>query len=94
MIGGVYIRRRTCYYDNVRSHFALAAHRRITVDNVNVKVEGNRMTIEVDLTKRGEVSVSKKSIFVANTNGFAKVEGHDGMKFSLNVIVPNPDAPR
>lgn len=63
------------------------------MENVNVKVQGDRMIIEVDLSKRGRVTKSGKSIFVADTNGFAKVDGKQAekMQFSLNVIVPNPD---
>lgn len=51
-------------------------------------VKGNTLTIEVDLTKNLGPSTSGKSDFVANTGGFMAVEGHDGVKMSLNVIKP------
>jgi hypothetical protein len=55
------------------------------MQNVAVKVEGNKLVIEVDLTKELGPSSSGKTILIASSEGNANVPGHEGMKFGLNV---------
>ena len=56
------------------------------MQNIDVKVDNNKLILTVDLTKRGGPSSSGKTIIVASTAGNAKIEGHDGLQFGLNVF--------
>ena len=53
--------------------------------NVDMKVEGNIMTIKVDLTKEFGPSSSGKTIIIATTEGNIAVDGHEEAKVGLNV---------
>jgi hypothetical protein len=53
--------------------------------NVEMKSEGNILTIKVDLTKEFGPSSSGKTIIIASTEGNVSVEGHDEIKIGLNV---------
>jgi hypothetical protein len=55
------------------------------MQNVTVRVEGNKLVIEVDLTKEIGPSSSGKTILIASSEGNANVPGHEGVKFGLNV---------
>ena len=57
--------------------------------NVEMTVEGNILTIRVDLTKGFGDSSSGKTTIVATTEGNAGVPGHD-VKVGLNVYRPRP----
>jgi len=50
-----------------------------------MKVDGNILTITVDLTKDFGPSSSGKTIIIASTEGNASVPGHDAVKMGLNV---------
>jgi hypothetical protein len=52
--------------------------------NVEMTVEGNILTIKVDLTKDFGPSSSKKSIIIASTEGNVSVPGREE-KVGLNV---------
>ena len=54
---------------------------------METKVTGNKVTIELDITK-GVPSSTGKSMVVFSTSGFVPVEGTD-LKVSINVIRPN-----
>lgn len=56
------------------------------MQNIEVKVEKNKLILTVDLTKRGGPSSSGKTTIVASTAGNAKIEGHEGLQFGLNVF--------
>ena len=56
--------------------------------NVLVRVEGDKLVIEVDLTKTFGLSSSGKSLTVASTNGNISVPGHEEIKLGLNVYKP------
>ena len=56
-------------------------------NNVDVEIKGNIMTIKVDISKRGDVSKSVKSIGIATTNG--NKEAAPGVVVGLNVYTPN-----
>jgi len=53
--------------------------------NVEMNVEGNILTIKVDLTKEFGPSSSGKTIIIATTEGNIAVEGHEEAKIGLNV---------
>ena len=52
--------------------------------NVEIKVEGNILTIKVDLTKEFGPSASGKTIIIASTEGNVSVPDRDE-KIGLNV---------
>lgn len=53
--------------------------------NVELQVEGNILTIKVDLTKEFGPSSSGKTIIVASTEGNVSVPGREEAKVGLNV---------
>lgn len=53
--------------------------------NVEMKVKGHFLTIKVDLTKDFGLSSSGRTIIIASTEGNVTVDGHEGVKFGLNV---------
>ena len=54
--------------------------------NVKMSVQGNTLTIEVDLSKEFGKSASGKSVIIASTEGNAVLDGeHDEVKVGLNV---------
>ncbi len=53
--------------------------------NVEIKVEGNILTIKVDLTKEFGPSSSGKTIIIASTEGNVAIDGHEEAKIGLNV---------
>jgi hypothetical protein len=52
--------------------------------NVEMKVDGNKLIITVDLTKEFGKSSSGKTTIVATTAGNVSVPGHDDIKIGLN----------
>lgn len=53
------------------------------MDNVDIKIKGNIMTITVDLSKKLGLSKSGKTELVAKTGGNVAIEG--GVVVGLNV---------
>ena len=53
--------------------------------NIEMKLEGNILTIKVDLTKEFGPSSSGKTIIIASTEGNVAVDGHEEVKVGLNV---------
>lgn len=53
--------------------------------NVEIQVEGNILTVRVDLTKEYGPSSSGKTIIVASTEGNADIPDTDGIKIGLNI---------
>ena len=53
--------------------------------NIEMKTEGNILTIQVDLSQRFGKSSSGKSTIVASTEGNQFVPGHEEIKIGLNV---------
>lgn len=53
--------------------------------NVEMKVEGNFLTIKVDLSKEFGKSSSGKSTIIASTEGNVKVPGKEDVKIGLNI---------
>jgi len=57
--------------------------------NVDMTVEGNMLTIKVDLTKEFGPSSSGKTIIIASTEGNVSVPEHEQAKVGLNVYKKN-----
>jgi len=53
--------------------------------NVEMKVEGSKLVITVDLAQTGEVSSSGKSLVIGSTEGNISVPGKPEVKIGLNV---------
>jgi len=53
--------------------------------NVEMKVVGNILTIQVDLSKEFGPSSSGKTIIIATTEGNVAIDGHEEAKIGLNV---------
>ncbi|MBI2876238.1 MAG: hypothetical protein HYY20_05090 [Candidatus Tectomicrobia bacterium] len=53
--------------------------------NVEMTVEGNILTIKVDLTKEFGPSSSGKTIIIASTEGNAPIPNREEVKVGLNV---------
>ncbi|RXE56597.1 hypothetical protein ABH15_09645 [Methanoculleus taiwanensis] len=53
--------------------------------NIEMSVEGNVLTIRVDLAKEFGVSKSGKSITIASTEGNISVPEHEEIKIGLNI---------
>lgn len=56
------------------------------MENVKMSVNGDKLTIEVDLSKRGAKSSTGKTVRVASTEGNVEVEGFPGIKCGLNIF--------
>jgi len=61
------------------------------MENVNITRNGNRLTIEIDLTTDLGPSSTGKTRTVATTRGNATIPGTTGYKIGLNVF-RYPDA--
>lgn len=57
--------------------------------NVEIQVEGNILTLRVDLSKEFGPSTSGKTTIVASTEGNVSVPDHE-VKVGLNVYRPRP----
>jgi hypothetical protein len=53
--------------------------------NVEITVDGNILTIKVDLSKDFGPSSSGKTIIIASTEGNVVIPGHEEAKVGLNV---------
>lgn len=53
--------------------------------NVDMKLEGNILTIKVDISKEFGKSTSGKSLIIASTEGNVSVEGKEEVKVGLNI---------
>ncbi len=53
--------------------------------NVEMMVDGNTLTIKVDLTKEFGPSTSGKTVIIASTEGNQSVPGKEDMKIGLNI---------
>lgn len=58
------------------------------MQNVEMKVSGNMLTISVDLSKSGAISRTGKSTLIASTGGNVPVPGKPEMKLGLNLYQP------
>jgi len=53
--------------------------------NVDMKIDGNLLTITIDLAKEYGPSASGKTIIVATTEGNQSIPGREGVKIGVNV---------
>ena len=60
------------------------------VKNVEMRVEGNSLTITVDLTKEFGPSSSGKTIIIASTEGNQSVPTREEIKVGVNVYKKKP----
>lgn len=56
------------------------------MQNVDLKVKGNTLTLIVDLSKDNGPSASGKTHLVASTQGNAEVPGYPNVRVGLNVF--------
>ena len=57
----------------------------ISMKNVEMTVDGDKLTITVDLSKRFGKSSSGKSTIVASTEGNQSIPGKEEIKIGLNI---------
>lgn len=57
--------------------------------NVQMKVEGDKLVITVDLSQEYGPSSSGKSMVIASTEGNAPVPGREEVKVGLNIYRPH-----
>lgn len=59
------------------------------MDNVDMKIQGDKLTITVDLNAPGTRSSTGKTLLIASTRGAKDVvHKRSGVKVALNVTVP------
>lgn len=56
--------------------------------NIDMKQEGNILTIKIDTSKRFGASGSGKSTVVASTGGNVSVPGNEAIKIGINCYTP------
>ena len=55
------------------------------MQNIDMHVDGNTLTLKIDLSKRLGHSSSGKNVIIATTGGNKGVPGHDGIKVGVNI---------
>jgi hypothetical protein len=58
--------------------------------NIEIKVDGDKLMLIVDLSQEFGPSASGKSITIASTEGNISVPGYEEVKIGLNVYKPRP----
>ena len=53
--------------------------------NIEMNLDGNMVTVKVDLTKEFGPSASGKTIIIASTEGNISVPGNEEIKIGLNI---------
>ena len=56
--------------------------------NIEMSVEGNKLTLTIDLSQQFGVSGSGKSTIIASTGGNVSVLGNETVKIGVNVYRP------
>ena len=54
--------------------------------NIEMTVDGDKLTVVIDLTQRGKPSTSGKSTIIASTGGNKEVDGHPGLFLGHNLF--------
>ncbi|GCE09216.1 hypothetical protein [Dictyobacter aurantiacus] len=62
--------------------------------NIEMKVEGDKLIITVDLTQEYGFSASGKSITIASTDGNVSIPEHEHIKAGVNIYRPRSKDPR
>ena len=55
-----------------------------------MRTEGQKLIVEIDLTKRLRPSASGKTLIVASTHGNVAAPGHPEVKLGINAYVGRP----
>ena len=58
------------------------------MNNIKMSKSGNILTIEIDVSKRGNTSGSGKSTLVASTGGNVAIAEGSDVKIGINCYVP------
>ena len=61
------------------------------MQNAEMTVDGDILTIKIDLSKRHGPSSTGKTLIVATTSGNTPVPEHKDIKIGLNAFIKNPD---
>jgi len=61
------------------------------MQNIEMSVEKNILTIKIDLSKRFGPSASGKTIQIATTSGNIPVPENKEIKLGINAYIKNPD---
>jgi predicted membrane protein len=61
------------------------------MNNIDMTVQGDILTIKIDLKKRFGPSSSGKTISIATTSGNISVPEHKDIKIGVNAYVKNSD---
>lgn len=61
------------------------------MNNVEMSVDKNILTVKIDLSKRFGVSASGKTISIATTSGNISIPENKEIKIGINAYVKNPD---
>jgi hypothetical protein len=56
-----------------------------SVKNIETKLDGNKLTLVIDLDKEFGLSSSGKSVTVASTQGNVSVPGREEIKMGINI---------
>ena len=59
------------------------------MNNITQTLQGNILTLTIDLSKPGTPSSSGKSLLIASTGGSVKVDGRPDVTIGVNVYTPN-----
>jgi len=60
------------------------------MQNIETRLEGNKLTLVIDLSQEFGLSSSGKSITVASTGGNISVPGREEVKMGINIYKPRP----
>lgn len=58
------------------------------MENIAMNLNGNILTVTIDITKRGKTSGSGKSTSIASTGGNVSIPNHPDIKIGVNCYVP------
>ena len=67
----------------------MAQTKQIVGQNIEMSVEGNKLTLTIDLSQQFGTSGSGKSTIIASTNGNVSVPSDESIKIGVNVYRPN-----
>jgi hypothetical protein len=57
----------------------------MTMQNIEIKVEGQKLILTIDLSKEIGLSSTGKTVLIASTGGNARVAGFDDVRVGLNI---------
>ena len=58
------------------------------MENIKMELKGNKLVIEIDLSKEFGLSSTGKSKTVASTKGNVAIPGHEDIKIGINCYKP------